>query len=72
MKALNQAIEILGSATALAEKLKIRQSAVSNWIIRGSVPANQCLHIERATNGAVKCHELRPDVFPAPKQEAAA
>jgi len=64
MDALNKAINILGSATALAAALNIRQSAVSNWQMRGSVPANKCLLIENATNGMVKCHELRPDLFP--------
>lgn len=70
MKALNKAISILGSATALANALNIRQSAVSNWIARGAVSSNKCLLIEQITNGEVKCHELRPDIFPKPKQAA--
>jgi len=70
MKALNKAIKILGSATALAAALNIRQSAVSNWVIRGSVPSNKCLLIEGITKGKVRCYELRPDIFPKPKKAA--
>jgi DNA-binding transcriptional regulator YdaS (Cro superfamily) len=32
------------------------------WKHRGRVPAEHCPSIERATQGAVRCEQLRPDV----------
>lgn len=32
------------------------------WKARGNVPAEHCPAIERATAGAVRCEDLRPDV----------
>lgn len=48
--------------TALAEKLGIPQSLPFMWRARKRVPAEHCPAIERATEGAVRCEELRPDV----------
>ena len=47
----------------LAAALKVPPSLLSQW--RSSVrpvPAERCLEIERACEGAVTCEELRPDV----------
>lgn len=75
MNALDKAIDHAGGVTALAEKLGVRQSVVSNWRTRGvspRVPAERCIAIEQATKGAVTRHDLRPDVFgPAPAQAQA-
>ncbi|AIC11315.1 helix-turn-helix domain-containing protein [Xylella fastidiosa] len=65
MNAIDIAINKLGSVSALAASLGVRQSAISNWRARGRVPAERCIDIERVTNGAVICRELRPDVFGA-------
>lgn len=62
MKALTQAINILGSQVALAKAIGKSQQTVNNWIARGSVPAEHCPLIERATGGAVRCEDLRPEV----------
>ena len=62
MKALERAVNICGSQGALAAKLNVRQSHVAMWKKRGNVPAEYCPGIERATDGAVRCEELRPDV----------
>ena len=35
---------------------------VCNWSLRGNVPAEHCPAIERATKGAVRCEDIRPDV----------
>lgn len=61
---LNQAISHLGGQTALAHAVKVKQQQVWNWINRsgGRVPAEHCPAIERATGGAVRCEDLRPDV----------
>ena len=60
MDALSRAIDIAGGQRALGEKCGVWQSAVSNWRVRGTVPAEHCPLIERATG--VTCEELRPDV----------
>ncbi len=48
------------------------------WKKRGRVPAEHCPAIERATGGAVRCEDLRPDIEwgvlrapPSAQQEAA-
>ena len=68
MKAIQQAIHIFGSQAALASVLtehlpyRISQQRVWNWLHRGDrIGADQCLAIERATNGAVTRQELRPN-----------
>lgn len=62
MDALRKAFQIAGSQAALAAALSISPQVVSNWHRRGNVPADYCPAIERATNGAVRCEDLRPDV----------
>ena len=61
---LNQAIAHMGGQTALAQAVNVKQQQVWNWINRGAgrVPAEHCPAIERATGGAVRCEDLRPDV----------
>lgn len=63
MSPIDRAAEILGSQTALADFLGVSKGAVSQWKDEGRrVPAEYCPLIERATNGAVRCEDLRPDV----------
>lgn len=63
MTALQRAIELLGGQAALASCLGLKQQHIWNWINRDSkIPAEHCPAIERATAGAVRCEELRPDV----------
>lgn len=62
MEALNKSISLLGSQSALAKSIGVVPQVVHNWVVRGNVPAERCPDIERATSGAVKCEELRPDV----------
>lgn len=45
----------------------LTQPAVSNWIARGSVPAERCVAL--ATMAGIDPHVLRPDVFPVPAQK---
>lgn len=58
-----RAIQCLGSQAAMASALGVAQPTISEWL-RGvrQVPAERCPQIERATGGAVRCEELRPDV----------
>ena len=62
MESLIKAQQILGSQTALAVAVGVVPQVVNNWHRRGNVPAEYCPSIERATNGAVRCEDLRPDV----------
>lgn len=62
MEALKHAIKVAGSQSALASALNLAPQVVSNWGRRGNVPADYCPSIERVTNGAVRCEDLRPDV----------
>ena len=73
MDPLNKAIETLGGVSKLAASIGVSQNVVSNWRARGQVPANRCADLERATDGAVTRHDLRPDVFgPPPAQQGEA
>ena len=67
MDALNKAISTAGGVGKLAGSIGLKQNVVGNWKLRGKVPAQHCIQIEFATNGAVTRHDLRPDIFgPAP------
>tara|TARA_R110000824_G_scaffold323403_2_gene510318 strand:+ start:149 stop:376 length:228 start_codon:yes stop_codon:yes gene_type:complete len=61
--ALDKVIEIIGSQSALARKLKLQQPSINSWKLRGKIPAEKCLMIERIVKGAVTRYEMRPDVF---------
>jgi len=65
IKPLKKAIKIAGGQNALARALAIRQGTISWWLCRSKkVPAEYVLSIEKAVNGAVTRHELRPDIYP--------
>ena len=60
---LNKAIAIVGSMQLLADLLGITKGAVSQWKQdERKIPAEHCPQIERATDRAVMCEQLRPDV----------
>jgi len=67
--ALRQAIRHhLKSQVAVARAVGVTPQAVSDVLRRNKrVPAEWCLGIERATNGAISRHALRPDLYPAEK-----
>ena len=50
------------SQADFGRKLGVSQAAVSQWLRK--VPAERVLAIERATDGKVTRHELRPDLYP--------
>lgn len=62
MTPLEKAIDVLGTASALARAIGVAESLPAMWKQRGRIPAEHCPSIEKATNGAVACEELRPDV----------
>lgn len=58
-----RAIQAAGSMAALARSLGITKAAVHQWKHPSRrVPIAHCTAIERLTDGAVLCEELRPDV----------
>jgi DNA-binding transcriptional regulator YdaS (Cro superfamily) len=61
--ALLEACVTLGGQSALARALGVTPPTVNEWIKgKRPVPAERCPTIERITNGAVRCEDLRPDV----------
>lgn len=63
MDSIERAAEILGSQSALADLCGVSKGAVSQWKDADrQVPAEYCPLIERATDGKVRCEDLRPDV----------
>ena len=63
MEHLLRAISILGTQSALGAAIGVSPQVINNWVRRESeVPAEHCPAIERATNGAVRCEDLRPAV----------
>lgn len=63
MNALDRAAEAVGSFAALASAIGVSASTPSMWKARGTVPAEYCASIERATQGAVTRADLRPDDY---------
>ena len=62
-KALLDACIRVGGQASLARILGVKPPTVNQWIgADRPIPAERCPAIERATDGAVRCEELRPDV----------
>lgn len=60
---IDRAAHVVGSQTALAVVLGVSKGAVSQWKEEGrQVPAEHCPAIEKATDGQVRCEDLRPDI----------
>lgn len=52
-----------GTNIPLARTLGVSQVVVSQWKTGArQVPAERCPAIEKATDGVVRCEDLRPDV----------
>lgn len=58
-----KAADIAGGQSSLAKLIGVSAPTVNQWIsgVR-PIPAERCPAIERFTDGAVRCEELRPDV----------
>lgn len=63
MTPIESACDQTGSQRALASLLNVTPATVNQWCsgIR-AVPEDRCPSIEKATEGAVACEALRPDV----------
>ncbi len=63
MDAIKRACEIVGSQTALAKLLGVTPGYVNQWVSgHRQIPADYCPAIEAATNGVIRCEQMRPDV----------
>lgn len=63
MNAIQRAIDITGSVSDLAAAIGASTPAIYSWRSGArSFPAELCPSIEKATQGAVRCEDLRPDV----------
>jgi len=69
--ALREAIETIGSQSAMARLLKVTQGAVSKWVSgRRPLAAEHVLAVEAKTG--VSRYRLRPDIYgPGPIDEPA-
>ena len=61
---LEEAIEAVGSAKLLAERVGVTPMAITQWKTRG-VPAHRVHSVVAACLGAVSAEALRPDIFHA-------
>lgn len=69
-----RAIELCdNSQSELARRCggKVRQGHVWKWLHMDQLTADACLNIERATDGRVSRHEMRPEYFGRPQAEKA-
>jgi DNA-binding transcriptional regulator YdaS (Cro superfamily) len=69
-EALEKAVCVVSSQSELARRLAkltnrpVRQGHVWKWIRAGRVPPDMAIPVEKATDGKVTRHELRPDLYP--------
>ena len=73
---IERAIVAMGGVAATVRKLNLGGHATVFQWRKTRVPAERCPQIEQATNGLVRCEDLRPDVRwdvlrTTPHQEAA-
>lgn len=64
LETVEAVIEALGGNAATASLLGVRQSAVSNWKVRGQVPSHRYFAIAAALRSVNK--EVSPVVFGSP------
>jgi len=65
MKPVSEVVTAMGSQSALAKLLGVRQSHVWNWLNRPNckgIPPQYVVQVEKATG--IPRYELRPDIFP--------
>lgn len=67
--ALQKAVNIAGGQTELAKIINTRQQNVWTWLNRDKkCSATYVAKVSEVTG--VPCYELRPDIFPAPANDA--
>ncbi|MCW5600431.1 helix-turn-helix domain-containing protein [Nitrosomonas sp.] len=59
----DKACQLIGGQAKMARILGVKPPTVNQWVhLVKPIPAERCPEIEKATLGAVRCEELRPDV----------
>lgn len=62
-KPIVKACDVVGGQASMSRMLKVSAPTVNQWVSGDRpIPAERCPDIERATNGAVTCEDLRPDL----------
>lgn len=66
---LSKAVAIAGGQSALAIKLGVKQAHVWGWLhkTKDGLPPEQVLPVCYATHWQVTPNQLRPDLYPHPK-----
>jgi DNA-binding transcriptional regulator YdaS (Cro superfamily) len=59
-----------GSRASLARALGVSPQAAHGWVDFNRIPAARAIQIEQVTDGLIKRHELRPDLWEPPVEEA--
>ena len=69
ISALKRAKEILGSESAVADVVGVKQPTVNYTLKKAEKPpAEWCIPLDLATRKAgerISCHQMRPDLWPA-------
>lgn len=55
-------IESMGGIAATARACGVKPPSVCEWKVRGTVPAERCIDIERASDGRLTVETMRPDL----------
>jgi len=62
IEAIQKAVEHFGTRVAFAEALNISYQTTSEWVKGRKTPSiDNCIRIERATEGKVKAKDILPD-----------
>lgn len=61
-KAIQEAIDIVGSQKKLAELCGVAQPTVWRWLHGGGIDAKYVIKIVKASGGKVTAKEIRPDL----------
>ncbi len=70
LDALLRAVEIAGSAAELSEKIGLERTASNvNVMVNRDKKASAKYVAKISEVTGVRCHELRPDIFPAPAND---
>ena len=68
LRALERAVSLAGSQTALAKGIGVSQQRVWSWLNRSKKTGEgKSIPIEKFTDGKVTRHQLRPDHYPDPE-----
>lgn len=70
--AIEKAVRLAGSQTALANLVGVTTQAVQQWVKQGKPPSGRCRKIEAALDRQVTRYELDPEMFGDEPNEAAA